>query len=121
MSYVNLDLDELCSEANPSTVHFVMREWEKGESPSTYWYKKFYELDKRENLQKITLDHFPNDRTVPLVLGLPKNEALFMCKELYKNSIAKVTIQISGDTVLMTTRDFSITFAEQLSVISMLL
>ena len=55
---------------------------------------------------------------VPLVHGLPVPEALMKCRELYKNNIAKVTIQISEDSVLMTRRDFSVTYAEQLSIIS---
>ena len=55
MSYVNLDLDVLCSRANPSSVHFVTREWEKAESPSIYWYRKFKEYDLSGNLNKISL------------------------------------------------------------------
>ena len=119
MSYVNFDLDELCSKANPSAVHFVMREWEQTESPSTYWYKKFEAHDQNGKLHKITLEDHSNDFNVPLAHGLPVPEALMKCRELYKNNIAKVTIQISEDSVLMTRRDYSITFAEQLSIISM--
>ena len=121
-SYVNLDLDELCSEDSPSTVHDVMREWGKAESPSVHWYKKFKEHERKANLHKITLDQFPpeeHDKSVPLVYGLPKNEALDMCKKIYKNNIAKVTVQIADNTVLMTMRERSVTFPEQLSIISM--
>ena len=119
MSYVNLDLDALCSEANPSSVHFAMREWEKAESPSVYWYRKFRKHYLMRSMQEIRLDHYiSKDNMVSLVHGLPVKEALTMCKKLYKNSIAKVTIQISKE-VLMTSRDFSVTFAEQLSIISM--
>ena len=120
MSYVNFDLDELCSKANPSAVHFVMREWEKTESPSIYWYKKFRAHDQNGKLHKITMeDHSSYGYNVPLVHGLPVAEALMKCRELYKNNFAKVTVQISEESVLMTTRDFSVTFAEQLSIISM--
>ena len=121
MSYVNLDLDVLCSEANPSSVHFVTREWEKAESPSIYWYRKFKEYNLKGNLQKISLDHHFHfhDDMVALIHGLPMTDALTMCKEFYKNNIAKVTIQISENSVLMTTHDFSVTFTEQLSIISM--
>ena len=111
----------LCSEAYPSTVHLAMREWEKAESPSIYWFRKFKEYERRSSLDRISLDHFFYDRTdvVPLVHGLPVTEALTVCKELYKKNIAKVTIEISEESVLMTRRDFSVTFAEQLSIISM--
>ena len=71
------------------------------------------------SIQEISLDHYISKESyVPLVHGLPVREALTLCKKLYKNSIAKVTIQISKE-VLMTRRDFSVTFAEQLSIISM--
>merc|ERR1712218_154126 len=123
VSYVNFDLDELCSKANPSGIHFVMREWAQTESPSVYWYKKFRrrksENDKSGKLPKITTeDQMSYDLIVPFVHGLPVEEALTKCRELYKNNIARVTIQISEDSVLMTRRDFSVTYAEQLSIIS---
>ena len=125
MSYVNFNLDELCSKANPSAVHFVMAEWEETESPSTYWYKKFKAHGQNKILHEINMrDHtaydHPStwDHIVPLVHGLPMAEALTKCKELYENNIAKVTVQISEDSVLMTTRDISVTYAEQLSIIS---
>ena len=121
-SYVNLDLDELCSEDSPSTVHDVMKEWGKAESPSVHWYKKFKEHERKANLHKISLDQFPpeeHDKSVPLVYGLAKNEALDMCKKIYKNNIAKVTVQIADNTVLMTMRERSVTFPEQLSIMSM--
>ena len=99
-----------------------MREWEKAESPSTYWYKKFLELERKEELQKIMWNvDLTNEQRASLVHGLPMKEALLMCKEVYKNGIAKVTIQISEDTLLMTKRDFSVTFPEQLSIISRLM
>ena len=119
----------LCSEINPSDLRFVMREWEKAESPIVYWYKKLRDHDQKGKLHKISMeDHITYDNHesdfslynyVPLVHGLPVPEALMKCRELYKNNIAQVTIQISEDSVLMTRRDYSITFAEQLSIISM--
>ena len=117
MSYVNFDLDALCSKANPAAVHFVMSEWEQTESPSIYWYRTF--AAHHLKLDKISIeDHTTYEHIVPLVHGLPVPEALTKCKELYKNNIARVTIQISEDTVLQTRRDFSVTYAEQLSIIS---
>ena len=104
--------------ANPSSVHFAMREWEKAESPSIYWYRKFREHDQMGSIKEISLDHINNFNWVPLVHGLPVKEAINLCKKLYKNSIAKVTIQVSKE-IMMTRRDFTVTFAEQLSIISM--
>ena len=104
---------------NPSDLRFVMREWEKAESPMVYWYKKLKEHDRKGSLDQIDLDNFVLSNFIPLVRGLPQKEALAMCKNIYTNSIAKVTIQIAEDSVLMTKRDFTVTFAEQLSIISM--
>ena len=113
----------LCSENNPSTVHFALREWKKAESPSVYWYRKFNEFNVRGSLDKMSWDHIPDNLgswfIVKLAHGLPEKDALIKCKELYEHNIAKVTIQISEASVVVTKRDFSVTFAEQLSVISM--
>ena len=118
---MNLDVDVLCSVTNPSSVHFIMREWWEAESPSIYWNKKLNEYSHQDSLEKINLGHFyyENLDLVPLIHGLPLTEALTVCKDIYKNNIAKVTIEISEKSVMMTRRDFSVTFAEQLSIISM--
>ena len=70
------------------------------------------------SIKEISYDHISNVNVVPLVHGLPVKEALNLCKKLYRNSIAKVTIQVSKE-IMMTRRDFTVTFAEQLSIISM--
>ena len=120
ISYVSLDVDVLCSVDNPS-LQLVMREWGESESPPVYWYKKFKDHFVQNSLEDISLDYFffGNPKLVPLIHGLPVKEAISVCKEFYNNNIAKVTIEISQETVLMTRRDFSVTFAEQLSIISM--
>ena len=118
---MSLDADDLCSVDNPSSVQFVMREWWEAESPSIYWFKKFKEYSYENGLGKINLDHFYYEQLnlVPLINGLPITEAISVCKHLYRNNIAKVIIEISEERVMMTKRDYSVTFAEQLSIISM--
>ena len=117
---MSLDVDVLCSEDNPSAVRLVMREWGEAESPSIYWLKKLKEYDYMNGLEKMNLDFsYHKKRYIPLVYSLPLPEALSVCKDLYRNNIANVVIEISEESVMKTKRDFSITFAEQLSIISM--
>ena len=121
IAYLNLDTDHLCSLNNPSSITFAMREWEKNESPSLYWFKKFRKHSIEKSFDKITLDYYIlGTRTVRLIHGLPVKEAQIVCREFYKKNVAKVKIEIADDNVVMTRRDFSVTFAEQLSVISSL-
>ena len=77
---------------NPSDLRFVMREWEKAESPMVYWYKKLKEHDRRGSLDQIDLENFVLSNFIPLVHGLPQKEALTMCKKIYTNNIAKVNM-----------------------------
>ena len=123
IAYLNLDTDYLCSLHNPSSITFAMREWEKNESPSLYWFKKFRQLYRTRRLDEITLDYYihgSNHPSVQLINGLPVKEAQIVCKEFYKKNIAKVKIEIADENVVKTRRDFSVTFAEQLSIISSL-
>ena len=121
IAYLNLNTDNLCSLQNPSSITFAMREWEKSESPSLYWFKKFRQLYREERLDEITLDHYNNfNPIVHLINGLPIREAQLVCREFYKKNVAKVKIEIADENVVKTRRDFSVTFAEQLSIISSL-
>ena len=123
IAYLNLDTDYLCSLHNPSSLTFAMREWEKNESPSLYWFKKFRQLYSTRRLDEITLDYYihgSNHPSVQLINGLPVKEAQIVCKEFYKKNIAKVKFEIADENVEMKRRDFSVTFAEQLSIISSL-
>ena len=125
VSYQNLDIEDLCAETNIGSVKFAMEEWEMTNSPSIYWYKKLYKLDKEERLEDFNMDFMAkfmdtaDDLGVPLVHGLPLNEAMRVCKEVYAKNIAKVTIEISEEQVMMTMKDLGVTFAEQLAIISM--
>ena len=126
VSYLNLDIEDLCAKTNTESINFALKEWGKTNSPSVYWYKKLFKLDLEKRLDEFQMDFLTQydyksggDLGVPLVHGLPFNEAMRVCKEVYGKNIAKVTIEISEEQVMMTMKDLGITFAEQLAIISM--
>ena len=124
MSYLNLDIDDLCAQTNADSIKFAMDEWEKTNSPLIYWYKKLFTLSFEQRLDEFKMDFMTqsvegvDDVGVPIVNGLPFKEAMRVCKEMYAKNIAKVTIEISEEQVTMTMKDLGVTFAEQLAVIS---
>ena len=125
MSYLNLDIDDLCAQTNADSIKFAMDEWEKTNSPLIYWYKKLFTLSFEQRLDEFTMDFMTrktgndvDDMGIPIVNGLPFKEAMRVCKEVYAKNIAKVTIEISEEQVTMTMKDLGVTFAEQLAVIS---
>ena len=125
MSYLNLDIEDLCAKTNTESVKFAMHEWEKSNSPSLYWYKTLHKLDYEKRLDEFKMDFMTqydeqtDDMGVPIVNGLPFKEAMRVCKEVYAKNIAKVTVEISEDQVIITKKDLGVTFAEQLAIISM--
>ena len=56
--------------------------------------------------------------SVTMRYGLPKLELRRVCREVFSKNVAKVTIEISEDSVTATRRDFQTTFPEKLSIIS---
>ena len=56
--------------------------------------------------------------SVTMKYGLPKLELRRVCREVFSKNVAKVTIEISEDSVTATKRDFQTTFPEKLSIIS---
>ena len=60
----------------------------------------------------------PSDRWT-FYYGLPKEDAKEMCKTVYKETIAKVTIEILDPMVLQIKKDVSSTFTSRLGVVGM--
>ena len=60
-----------------------------------------------------------NDRYTKFHYGLPEAEMNKVCKQIYKNDIVKLTLQISESEALQIKRDIRVTFADQLGVIGM--
>ena len=60
-----------------------------------------------------------NDGKTKFLYGLPEVEANTVCKQIYKNDMVKLTLQISGSEALQIKRDIRVTFTDQLGVIGM--
>ena len=49
--------------------------------------------------------------------GLPTWEVNNVCRQMYKNNVVKVTLQIASPEALQIKRDIRVTFADQLGVV----
>ena len=59
----------------------------------------------------------PQTDTWSFVYGLPKADAAEVCKAMYRENIAKVTVEIMAPDVLQIKKDIKTTFTQQLGVI----
>ena len=96
----------------------ALKEWQNTNSPITHWYNMamryldsdsvFYEPNK--------LHALPSDYN-SFFYGLPKKDAQEMCKTMYRETIAKVTIEILDPMVMQIKKDTRTTFTERLAVV----
>ncbi len=113
-----MDEDELCNEyGNWATVDMVMRDWERTVSPTSYWFDEMSDSNYRDRWFKLQLDDSTVNSYSNLSYGLPTGEALNLCKWIYRNSIAKLTVQIADPEVVQLKKDIRISFADQLGVV----
>ncbi len=49
--------------------------------------------------------------------GLPTEEAIRVCRQRYRNDVAKLTLQISDPNVMQIRKSIRHTFADQLAII----
>ena len=58
-----------------------------------------------------------NDGYTKFHYGLPEVETNTVCKQIYKNDIVKLTLQISESEAMQIKRDIRVTFTDQVGVI----
>jgi hypothetical protein len=109
---LDLNLDELCDEEGDwKYINFAMKFWERANSPLTFRLKTI--SDARQTLseweQKNSYTNFSN--------GLPTTEAVEVCRDVFKNSIAKLIVQMANRDVMQIKKDIKVTFADQLGTI----
>ena len=95
----------------------ALGEWESLNSPITYWYNKVDRFLRSNSplyspmeVYEEPLDHYK------FYYGLPQKHAEAMCKTVYKQDIAKVTLEILDPNVLRIKKDLKTTFASRLGV-----
>ena len=54
---------------------------------------------------------------LPMDYGLPKTEALRVCKEMYKNEVIKLTLQISDPVAMQLNKNMKATFMDQIGTV----
>ncbi len=94
-----------------------MSDWEQTTSPQVHWYSQisaanYQHVYKTLRLEKATLESYTN-----ISYGLPTAEAIRVCKQKYRQDVAKLTIQITDPNVMQIKQDVRVTFADQLAVI----
>ena len=118
----DLDVEALCDFDNEGdTVGLALDEWESTNSPIVYWYnmvERYMDMGKRT----FNPDFFntkPSSDLPTFAYGLPLEDAKTMCKTVYKENIAKVTLEILDPKVLQIKKDVSATFTDRLGVVGM--
>ncbi len=111
-------MDELCNRYGDwSTIDFVMKDWEKTNSPLAYWFFEMSAASYKERFKTYTLSNQVISRYSNFSYGLPTEEAIRVCKDKYRRDVIKLTIQIMNPTVMQIKHDKRVTFADQLAVI----
>ena len=119
----DLDVEALCdfnNEESKESIDLALREWQRTNSPITHWYNMVARyLNLGDTFYNPALFNVkPSDRWT-FYYGLPKEDAKEMCKTVYKETIAKVTIEILDPMVLQIKKDVSSTFTSRLGVVGM--
>ena len=85
-----------------------------------------YDIDYYDDLDDLGEEDIPllqetlkNGGYTKFLYGLPDVETNTVCKQIYKNDIVKLTLQISESEALQIKRDIRVTFADQLGVVGM--
>ncbi len=111
-------MDELCDRHGDwSTIDFVMKDWEKTNSPLAYWFYEMSGANYQERFKTYTLPDHVISRYSNFSYGLPTEEAIRVCKDKYRRDVVKLTIQIMSPDVMQIRRDMRVTFGDQLAAI----
>ena len=102
-----LDYETLCSA--DSTGKIAIETWRKQNSPLTYWAHRIED-------NHIDLKYVEGQGSPMFHNGVEQAYAKDLCKDIYKNNIAKLVLKIGSPSATKIQRDVSITFAEQLGV-----
>ena len=116
----DLDVEALCDfkSDNKDSINLALSEWEKTNSPVAYWYNTVDRyLDSGSQFYNPDMISFKSPETWTFRNGLPEEEAREMCKTMYRESIAKVSLEILDPKVLQIKKDVRTTFTDQLGVV----
>ena len=118
----DLDVEALCdfnNDESKGTIDMALREWHRTNSHVTHWYNmvaRYLSWGRNPFFNPDVFNFEPSDKW-EFYYGLPKKDAQEMCKTVYKETIAKVTIEILDPMVLQIKKDIRTTFTQQLGAV----
>ena len=119
----DLNLEELCDEiTGKESIDRVMGLWRKTNSPIAYWTRQMVDMSMKSSLGSEDLPFLEESlqKTKNIFkYGLPLSEINTVCKQMYKNDIVKLTLQIIAPQGMQIKRDLRVTLADQIGVIGM--
>ena len=117
----DLDVEALCDFSNDESkesIDLALGEWERTNSPISYWYNMVARYlnygDPFYNPSFFNVE--PSDQWT-FSYGLPIEDAKKTCKTVYRETIAKVTLEILDPMVLQIKKDVRTTFTDRLGVV----
>ncbi len=116
-----LDAEKLCSvHSNPKAVERAMNDWYRTKSPASHWYYQMSNVNYRDlfNNYRISVREF-NPPVDYSRFGLAKSDMFDLCKDRYRNDLAKVTVMISEPEVMEIKKNIKVSFSDQLGVVGM--
>ena len=93
--------------------------WQNTESPIVYWARRMAKLEASDLLHQDipSVERTLQDEEIAFEYGLPTWEVNKVCKEVYRNNVVKLTLQIAAPEAMQIKKDVRVTFADQLGVI----
>ena len=114
-------MEALCdfnNEESKESIDLALREWQSTNSPITHWYNMVARyLNLGDPFYNPAFFNVKPSDYWTYYYGLPEEDAKEMCKTVYKEMIAKVTIEILDPMVLQIKKDVSSTFTSRLGVV----
>ena len=112
-----MNIMDLCEKSTIASGNNFFNRWGQTHSPFfAHWVPQLMNLGNERIF--IRPEDVYNNQTY-LYNGLPLDQAVKACRDMYTYELAKVTLQISDPVVMTVEKRVSSTFAEQLGVVGM--
>ncbi len=86
-----------------------------------YWFYQLSDINYEKRYRSLRLDQSTLIMNTNLSYGLPTDEAIRVCRQRYKNDVAKLTLQIADQNVMQIRKSVRLTFSDQLAIIGKIL
>ena len=118
-------MDDLCNEYGDwAQAHVVLTRWHRTHSPMMQWLNQLLSgplaAKNFQRLSKLLLesDDISRERlTKGFLYGLPLHEEVRVGREMFANSVARLTIEVVDPNVMEIRKDVRTTFSDKLAAI----